>query len=102
MRRVLEEAEEVKQPSWVDRMVEGGVKVSRDRSCRTERLMCIRKRLGLGSPTIGYLHFLSNTHLRQHTTPPSSFAKTFIVQSILLSSENFCFGFQLFSLKSVT
>jgi len=60
MRRVLEEAEEVKQPGWVDRMVEGGVKVSRDRSCRTERLMCIRKRLGLGSPTIGYLHFLSN------------------------------------------
>lgn len=24
MRRVLEEAEEVKQPSWVGRMVEGG------------------------------------------------------------------------------
>jgi len=39
-------------------------------------------------------------HLRQHTTPPFSFAKTDFIQSSLTSRENFCFGFQLNDLQS--
>jgi len=49
------------------------------------------------------LHTLTtfiNTHLRQHTTPPFSFAKTDFIQSSLTSRENFCFGFQLNELQS--
>jgi len=39
-------------------------------------------------------------HLRQHTTPPFSFAKTDFTQSSLTSRENFCFDFQLNELQS--
>jgi len=38
-------------------------------------------------------------HLRQHTTPPFSFAKTNFIQSSLTSRENFCFGFHLNELQ---
>jgi hypothetical protein len=54
---------------------------------------------------VGFHHFslplstLPSLHLRQHTTPPFSFAKTDFIQSILTSRENFCFGFQLNDLQ---
>jgi len=44
--------------------------------------------------------YLLIPHLRQHTTPPFSFAKTDFTQSSWTSRENFCFDFQLNDLQS--